>query len=552
MKRDTDALDVCAYTSLLEVRMLGAGLVLDKEGYWALQATLLANYANMLMDSCVVEEPKTWKELEECIHRLWPIANSTHEVRLHLNEYRLTTSQHFSVYMTEFEHLRKFAEIDEFSWDAWHYFMQGLPPLLQILTHSFVMCEKLKAGTSSVKELYAYVNGAGSDFAMLQKQLQLGRSMPVRLSTTPNFNRSLQFSELLNHDKPAQQVMENRSQVRRQGYGQLSGTSTGQSQPPRGNQSYYRPAHQEGQCPFQRSDQTRGGRPVINQVETSEDSPMAEEAITDAHGETSEDLDDIVWAREVVVLDDWVPEWDEDETEFEPTVSVIRVLEAADRTSGSDEESTPVLCQTTVTLSELVVSTTSEDRITHMGWDGRWVIPATVHVGERSHKVSVLLDSGATHSIISSNLASELGCEIMERQGTIATAQVGAEVGRIGSTMIRVTTSRHDIQLEAEVFPGETNLPVFFGVKVINKYGPSSLLVVLADCKDHPIAASATPDIEEQPVGDDSAFREEMLNKLRSCLRDNAVMDLAKPCPLPEAIVWILVNDDSCVYHHQP
>ncbi|KAJ1920328.1 hypothetical protein LPJ71_001436 [Coemansia sp. S17] len=36
MKRDTDALDVCAYMSLLEVRMLGAGLVPDKEGYQAL------------------------------------------------------------------------------------------------------------------------------------------------------------------------------------------------------------------------------------------------------------------------------------------------------------------------------------------------------------------------------------------------------------------------------------------------------------------------------------------------------------------------------------
>ncbi|KAJ2107937.1 hypothetical protein GGI16_001331 [Coemansia sp. S142-1] len=338
--------------------------------------------------------------------------------------------------------------------------MQGLPPLLQILTCSFVMCEKLKVGMSLVKELYAYVNGAGSDFVMLQKQLQSGRSMPVRLSTMPNFNCSLQFSKLLNCDKPAQQVMENQSQVRWQGYGQLSGTSMGQSQPPRGNQSYYRPAHQEGQRPFQHSDQTCGGRPAINQVETSEDSPMAEEAIMDAHGETSEDLDDVVQAREVVVLDDWVPEWDEDETEFELTVSVIRVLEAADRTSGSDEESTPVLCQTTATLSEPVISTTLEDRITHTGWDGRWVIPAMVHVGERSRKVSVLLDLGATHSIISSNLASELGCKIMERQGTITTAQVGAEVGCIGSTMIQVTTSRHDIQLEAEVFPGETNPPI--------------------------------------------------------------------------------------------
>ncbi|KAJ2821967.1 hypothetical protein GGI24_004068, partial [Coemansia furcata] len=115
-----------------------------------------------------------------------------------------------------------------------------------------------------------------------------------------------------------------------------------------------------------------------------------------------------------------------------------------------------------------------------------------------------------------------MNCQITGCRGTIATAQVSAEVKHIGSTLIWVTTSRQDILLEVEVFPGETNLLIFFGIKVINQYGPSSLLAVLADCKDHPLAASVVPNIEEQTVGDDSIFHEEMLGRLRKCLKDNA------------------------------
>ncbi|KAJ2819316.1 hypothetical protein GGI24_004825, partial [Coemansia furcata] len=293
----------------------------------------------MLTDSCITDEPKTWKELEDHVHKLWPIANSTHKVRLHLNEFKLNTTQHFSVYMTEFDHMCKFAEIDEYSRDAWHYFMQGLPPMLQVLTCSFAMCKKLQPGTSSVKELYIYANGAGSTFAMLQRQLQATKPMLTGLATTPNFNRSLQFSEPLDHDKGTQQAIANRSQVRQQGFGQASGTTAGQPQQPRGNQSYYRPANQEAQRPFQRGDQPRGNRPMINQVETSEDVPANEElAMEEALDNGAEDLDDVVQAREIAVFDDWVPELDEEDAAFFLSVSAESVQEQVDWIPDLDEE----------------------------------------------------------------------------------------------------------------------------------------------------------------------------------------------------------------------
>ncbi|KAJ2821966.1 hypothetical protein GGI24_004067, partial [Coemansia furcata] len=64
------------------------------------------------------------------------------------------------------------------------------------------------------------------------------------------------------------------------------------------------PANQEAQHPFQCGDQPRGNRPMINQVETSEDVPANEELVMEEVLDNgAKDLDDVVQAREIAVFD---------------------------------------------------------------------------------------------------------------------------------------------------------------------------------------------------------------------------------------------------------
>ncbi|KAJ2836679.1 hypothetical protein FBU31_001310, partial [Coemansia sp. 'formosensis'] len=127
------------------------------------------------------------------------------------------------------------------------------------------------------------------------RQLQAAKPMLTGLVIVPNFNCSLQFSKQLNCNKGTQQTIENQSQVKQQGFGQASGTTAGQPQQPHSNQSYYRHANQEGQCPFQHGDLACSNQPMINQVETSEDALANEElAMEEALDNGAEYLDDVV------------------------------------------------------------------------------------------------------------------------------------------------------------------------------------------------------------------------------------------------------------------
>ncbi|KAJ2076408.1 hypothetical protein GGI09_008426, partial [Coemansia sp. S100] len=89
----------------------------------------------------------------------------------------------------------------------------------------------------------------------------------------------------------------------------------------------------------------------------------------------------------------------------------------------------------------------------------KWIIPARVHVGDLSQDIKVLLDSGATHSVISRPLAETLGCVITKLPGSIHTAKVGVSYPRIGQTEVMFTTSRHAFRLLVEVFPGAIDPP---------------------------------------------------------------------------------------------
>ncbi|KAJ2345180.1 hypothetical protein GGH92_004155 [Coemansia sp. RSA 2673] len=144
----------------------------------------------------------------------------------------------------------------------------------------------------------------------------------------------------------------------------------------------------------------------------------------------------------------------------------------------------------------------------------KWIIPARVHVGDSSQDIQVLLDSGATHSVISHPLAEELGCIINKLPGLIHTAKVGVSYPRIGQTEVMITTSRHAFRLLVEIFPGAIDPPLFFGVEVLNHFATSSLMSVLLDRADHPLAFSEEPDIDELPPDDDSMHRAAILTKL--------------------------------------
>ncbi|KAJ2477848.1 hypothetical protein IWW47_006166, partial [Coemansia sp. RSA 2052] len=326
-----------------------------------------------------------------------------------------------------------------------------------------------------------------------------------------------------------------------------------QAQQRQGNRDSYQQQQRSDNRDFyqrpQRNDQTRARPLAINQVEAetieAADDVMQPELPEDMSADRSDEQVGICELN----LDEWVPELDEENVMFFGSVNSISI---DDEELGNANFLDPQLRQVSTAAPDREEAVPNAYAALTANKDGKWIIPAVVHVGDESRKVSVLLDSGASHSIISEKLATELGCIITHRAGTISTAQVGNSLKRIGTTTIRVTTSRHNILLEAEVFPGETNPPIFFGVEILNRYGPSSLLAVLADREDHPLASSQQPDIEELPAGDDSAMRDEMLDKLGIVLADNAAMDLTKPCPLPEAIVRIPVNDETRVYHRQP
>ncbi|KAJ1812952.1 hypothetical protein LPJ60_006447, partial [Coemansia sp. RSA 2675] len=134
VNRETDAPDVCTYTDTLEMRLRGAGLAPDHEGYRALLSTMPAHYARMLITECQRELPRNWPDLAKRVRRLFPMGHSPHDIRVRLSKLRLSSAQHFTVYTTQFEHLRELAEIDETSKDAWFYFVNGLPQLLQVMT----------------------------------------------------------------------------------------------------------------------------------------------------------------------------------------------------------------------------------------------------------------------------------------------------------------------------------------------------------------------------------------------------------------------------------
>ncbi|KAJ2395551.1 hypothetical protein GGF41_008740, partial [Coemansia sp. RSA 2531] len=144
----------------------------------------------------------------------------------------------------------------------------------------------------------------------------------------------------------------------------------------------------------------------------------------------------------------------------------------------------------------------------------KWIILARVHVGDLSQDIQVLLDSGATHSVISRLLAETLSCVITKLPGSIHMAKVGMSYPRIGQTEVMFMTSHHAFWLLVEVFPGAINPPVFFGVEVLNHFATSSLMLVLLDQMDHPLAASEEPDVNELPPNDDSRHHAMILAKL--------------------------------------
>ncbi|KAJ2432961.1 hypothetical protein GGF42_009486, partial [Coemansia sp. RSA 2424] len=90
-------------------------------------STLDVALANVLAESCEKLDPVSWNGLEKHIRALWPMAASTHEIRLALSQLMLKQGKQFAAHVCEFDNLREAGMIHEKSQDAWDYFFKSLP-----------------------------------------------------------------------------------------------------------------------------------------------------------------------------------------------------------------------------------------------------------------------------------------------------------------------------------------------------------------------------------------------------------------------------------------
>ncbi|KAJ2619882.1 hypothetical protein GGF44_005575, partial [Coemansia sp. RSA 1694] len=172
----TEARNSYEYTNAIKVRLIGAGLSPDKEGYRAAMSTLDVALANVLAESCEKHDPMSWNGLEKRIRALWPMAASMHEIRLALSQLMLKQGKQFAAHVCEFDNLREAGMIHEKSQDAWDYFFKSLPRELRRMTMDYAQMKGWQpadplAGDpeagDSVKEIYAYVTNAAPRLATL-------------------------------------------------------------------------------------------------------------------------------------------------------------------------------------------------------------------------------------------------------------------------------------------------------------------------------------------------------------------------------------------------
>ncbi|KAJ2334480.1 hypothetical protein GGI00_001834 [Coemansia sp. RSA 2681] len=527
----TEARNSYEYTNTIKVRLIGAGLSPDKEGYRAVMSTLDVALANVLAESCEKLDPVSWNGLEKRIRALWPMAASTHEIRLALSQLMLKQGKQFAAHVCEFDNLREAGMIHEKSQDAWDYFFKSLPRELRRMTMDYAQMKGWQpadplAGDpeagDSVKEIYAYVTNAAPRLATLM-------APEVRHMSGQQFQRGPGFYRAAPVQEVVQRTAADHSQLGTDGHAvrnagprpinaynsQPAQQRPFQAQQHQGNRDGYQQQQRSGNCDFyqcpQCIDQMRTRPLAANQVEAETIEATTDVLQPELPEETSNNHDDEQVGICKLNLDKWVLELDEENIMFFGSVNSISI-EAEEL--GDANFPDPQLCQVSTAAPDQEEAVPNAYAMLTANKDGKWIIPAVVHVGDESCKVSMLLDSGALHNIISQKLVMELGCIITHHAGTISMVQVGSSLKCIGATTICITTLHHNILLEAEVFPGKTNLPIFFGVEILNRYGLLSLLAVLADREDHPLVSSQQPDIEELPAGDDSAMRDEMLDKL--------------------------------------
>ena len=118
-------------------------------------------------------------------------------------------------------------------------------------------------------------------------------------------------------------------------------------------------------------------------------------------------------------------------------------------------------------------------------------------------------------------------------------------------TQVMLSTSRHHIKCMVEVLSGQITPHILISQDLLAKYGFQSFENSIIN------PPGMTPNLEPSDLSDDDTINDSehqayFLEELRSDLEENETIDQAQPCPLPEALITIMMTMDKSIFHQQP